>query len=99
MLSSWKYHSYLQVYGVPGAVNSPGYQYGQLNQNIPVGHSYTTVQGYSVPGSHIQSPYPSASADSGGPGEMSLKYKLQRLTVETWDFQLDFVAKASGKKL
>ena len=62
MLSSWKYHSYLQVYGVPGAVNSPGYQYGQLNQNIPVGHSYTTVQGYSVPRSHIQSPYPSARA-------------------------------------
>ncbi|KAG5390669.1 hypothetical protein IGI04_032210 [Brassica rapa subsp. trilocularis] len=47
---------YLQVYGVPGAVNSPGYQYGQLSQNISVGH------GYSVPGSHIQSPYPSAVA-------------------------------------
>ncbi|KAJ0247718.1 RNA-binding [Hirschfeldia incana] len=46
---------YLQVYG---AVNSPGYQYGQLSQNIPVGHGYTAVQGYSVPGS----PYPSAVA-------------------------------------
>ncbi|KAF8084425.1 hypothetical protein N665_0718s0018 [Sinapis alba] len=50
---------YLQVYGVPGAVNSPGYQYGQLSQNIP---SYTAMQGYSAPGSHIQSPYPSAIA-------------------------------------
>ncbi|CAA7020079.1 unnamed protein product [Microthlaspi erraticum] len=68
---------YLQVYGVPGAVNSPGYQYGQFSQNIPGGHGYTAVQGYSVPGGHvlqlggpnatspmpaIQSPYPSAIA-------------------------------------
>lgn len=65
---------YLQVYGVPGAVNSPGYQYGQLSQTIPGGHGYATVQGYSHPGSHvlqlgatspmsaIQSPYPSAAA-------------------------------------
>lgn len=44
---------YLPVYGVPGAVNSPGYQYGQLSQNIPGGHGYTAVQGYSVPGSHV----------------------------------------------
>uniref|UniRef100_A0A1J3K132 RNA-binding protein 24 n=1 Tax=Noccaea caerulescens TaxID=107243 RepID=A0A1J3K132_NOCCA len=44
---------YLQVYGVPGAVNSPGYQYGQFNQNIPGGHGYAAVQGYSVPGSHV----------------------------------------------
>ncbi|KAL0798059.1 hypothetical protein Bca101_053233 [Brassica carinata] len=50
---------YLQTYG---AVNSPGYQYGQLSQNIPVGHGYTAVHGYSVPGSYIQSPYPSALA-------------------------------------
>ena len=53
---------YLQVYGVPGAVNSPGYQYRQFSQNIPAGHNYTAVQGYSVPGSHIQSPYPSVIA-------------------------------------
>lgn len=44
---------YLQVYGVPGAVNSPVYQYGQLSQTIPSGHGYTAVQGYSVPGSHV----------------------------------------------
>ncbi|KAF8113680.1 hypothetical protein N665_0046s0031 [Sinapis alba] len=47
---------YVQVYGVPGPVNSPGYQYGNLSQNIPVGHGYAAVQGYSVPGSHIQYP-------------------------------------------
>nr|AAN28829.1 At1g20880/F9H16_14 [Arabidopsis thaliana] len=65
---------YLQVYGVPGAVNSPGYQYGQLSHTIPGAHGYTAGQGYSHPGSHvlqlgatspmsaIQSPYPSPSA-------------------------------------
>ncbi|KAG2321082.1 hypothetical protein Bca52824_014295 [Brassica carinata] len=53
---------YLQVYGVPGAVNSRSYQYGQLSHNIPVGHGYVAVQSYSVPGSHIQLPYPSAIA-------------------------------------
>lgn len=51
---------YLQVYGVPGAVNSPVYQYGQLNQS---GHGYTPIQGYSVPGSHVlQLGGPTASA-------------------------------------
>lgn len=45
---------YLQVYGVPGgAVNTPVYQYGQLSQTVPGGQSYTAVQGYSVPGSHV----------------------------------------------
>lgn len=44
---------YLQVYGVPGAVNSPIYQYGQLSQTIPSGHGYPAVQGYSVPGNHV----------------------------------------------
>ncbi|KAG5381111.1 hypothetical protein IGI04_028953, partial [Brassica rapa subsp. trilocularis] len=44
---------YLQVYGVPGAVNTPVYQYGQFNQTVPSGQSYTALQGYSVPGSHV----------------------------------------------
>ncbi|CAN8234420.1 unnamed protein product [Cochlearia groenlandica] len=44
---------YLQVYGVPGAVNSPVYQYGQLSQTVPSGHGYVGVQGYSYPGSHV----------------------------------------------
>lgn len=44
---------YLQVYGVPGAVNTPVYQYGQLSQTVPGGQSYAAVQGYSVPGSHV----------------------------------------------
>lgn len=44
---------YLQVYGVPGAVNTPVYQYGNFNQTVPSGQSFTAVQGYSVPGSHV----------------------------------------------
>ncbi|KAJ0237480.1 RNA-binding [Hirschfeldia incana] len=53
---------HLQVYGVRGADNSTGHQYGHLSQNIPVGQGYTTVQRYSAPESYIQSPYPSAMA-------------------------------------
>jgi hypothetical protein len=53
LYSPYMGQQYLQVYGVPGAVNSPVYQYGQLSQTIPNGHGYTAVQGYSVPGSHI----------------------------------------------
>ncbi|XP_010537234.1 PREDICTED: probable RNA-binding protein ARP1 [Tarenaya hassleriana] len=44
---------YLQVYGVPGTVNTPVYPYGQLSQTVPGGHGYTAVQGYTVPGSHL----------------------------------------------
>lgn len=44
---------YLQIYGVPGTVNSSIYPYGQLNQTIPSGHGYTTMQGYAMPGHQI----------------------------------------------
>ncbi|KAL9358386.1 hypothetical protein Peur_046509 [Populus x canadensis] len=44
---------YLQIYGVPGTVNTGMYPYGQFGQNVPGGHGYTTMQGYAVPGHHI----------------------------------------------
>ncbi|KAG6785533.1 hypothetical protein POTOM_007094 [Populus tomentosa] len=51
---------YLQIYGVPGTVNTGMYPYGQFGQNVPGGHGYTTMQGYAVPGHHIM--------QFGGPG-------------------------------
>ncbi|KAJ8762380.1 hypothetical protein K2173_007539 [Erythroxylum novogranatense] len=44
---------YLQIYGVPGAVNTAVYPYGQIGQNLPGGHGYTTVQGYALPAHQI----------------------------------------------
>ncbi|KAK9270579.1 hypothetical protein L1049_026160 [Liquidambar formosana] len=44
---------YLQIYGVPGTVNTAIYPYGQLGQTIPGGHGYTTMQGYAMPGHQI----------------------------------------------
>ncbi|KAK7310650.1 hypothetical protein RJT34_08275 [Clitoria ternatea] len=44
---------YLQIYGVPGAMNTTIYPYGQLGQAIPSGHGYTAMQGYTVPGHQI----------------------------------------------
>ncbi|KDP36742.1 hypothetical protein JCGZ_08033 [Jatropha curcas] len=44
---------YLQIYGVPGAVNTAMYPYGQLGQTLPGGHGYSTVQGYAMPGHQI----------------------------------------------
>lgn len=44
---------YLQIYGLPGAVNTTVYPYGQLGQAIPSGHGYTAMQGYAVPGHQI----------------------------------------------
>ncbi|KAI5590287.1 hypothetical protein POPTR_005G256700v4 [Populus trichocarpa] len=46
-------HQYLQIYGVPGTVNSGMYPYGQLSQNVPGGHGYTSMPGYAVPGHQI----------------------------------------------
>ncbi|PPD85494.1 hypothetical protein GOBAR_DD17574 [Gossypium barbadense] len=44
---------YLQIYGVPGAVNPVIYPYGQLGQTVPSGHGYTAVQGYAMPSHQI----------------------------------------------
>ncbi|KAA3467202.1 RNA-binding 24 [Gossypium australe] len=44
---------YLQIYGVPGAVNPAIYPYGQLGQTVPSGHGYTAVQGYAMPSHQI----------------------------------------------
>lgn len=45
---------YLQIYGVPGAVNTTTiYPYGQVGQAIPSGHGYSAIQGYTVPGHQI----------------------------------------------
>ncbi|KAG5044701.1 hypothetical protein JHK86_014107 [Glycine max] len=44
---------YLQIYGVPGAVNTTVYPYGQVGQAIPSGHGYSAIQGYTVPGHQI----------------------------------------------
>ncbi|XP_072978767.1 probable RNA-binding protein ARP1 isoform X1 [Typha angustifolia] len=44
---------YLQPYGIPGAVNTAIYPFGQLGQPIPGGHGYTAVQGYTMPGHHF----------------------------------------------
>ncbi|KAG8377212.1 hypothetical protein BUALT_Bualt08G0004700 [Buddleja alternifolia] len=41
---------YLQVYGVPGAVNTTMYPYSQLSQAVPGSHNYTTLPGYAIPG-------------------------------------------------
>lgn len=43
---------YLQLYGVPGAMNPALYPYGQLGQNVPPGHGYTAMQGYAMPPGH-----------------------------------------------
>jgi len=44
---------YLQLYGVPGTVNTTIYPYGQLGQAVPSGHGYSAMQGYTVPGHQI----------------------------------------------
>ncbi|KAK4275033.1 hypothetical protein QN277_018176 [Acacia crassicarpa] len=44
---------YVQIYGVPGAVNNTLYPYGQLGQAIPSSHGYAGMQGYAVSGHHI----------------------------------------------
>ncbi|XP_043708534.1 RNA-binding protein 24-A [Telopea speciosissima] len=44
---------YLQIYGVPGAVNPAVYPFGQFGQPLPGSHGYATVQGYAMPGPHL----------------------------------------------
>ena len=56
---------YLQIYGVPGAVNTTAiYPYGQLGQAIPSGHGYTAMQGYTVPGHHQIVPYSGSNVNA-----------------------------------
>ncbi|XP_021648393.2 uncharacterized protein LOC110641106 isoform X2 [Hevea brasiliensis] len=59
---------YLQIYGVPGTVNTAIYPYGQLGQTLPGGHGYTTMQGYAIPGHHVmQFGGPSVNAITSSP--------------------------------
>ena len=59
---------YLQIFGVPGAVNTAIYPYGQLGQTVPSGHGYTAVQGYAMPSHQIvQFGGPSANAITTSP--------------------------------
>lgn len=44
---------YLQIYGLPGTVNTAVYPYGQLGQTVPGGHGYTPFQTYGMPGHQI----------------------------------------------
>ncbi|CAL1355243.1 unnamed protein product [Linum trigynum] len=44
---------YLQIYGVPGAVNTTVYPYGQVGQTVYGGHSYPAMQGYAMPGHQL----------------------------------------------
>ncbi|KAI3878572.1 hypothetical protein MKX03_008034 [Papaver bracteatum] len=44
---------YLQMHGMPGAVNSTVYPYGQLRQPLSSPHGYTAVQGYTMPAHHV----------------------------------------------
>ncbi|KAG6539138.1 hypothetical protein ZIOFF_004296 [Zingiber officinale] len=46
-------HHYLQVYGLPGAVNTAIYPHGQIGQPISGGPGYMTIQGYSMPAHQI----------------------------------------------
>ncbi|KAF4370471.1 hypothetical protein F8388_012542 [Cannabis sativa] len=39
---------YLQIYGVPAAVNSAVYPYGQVGQSVPSGQGYTNMHGYTM---------------------------------------------------
>ncbi|KAI3745579.1 hypothetical protein L6452_07979 [Arctium lappa] len=50
---------YLQIYGVPGAVNTQVYPYNQMGQTAPSG-GYTALQSYPLPGQPI--------IQYGGPG-------------------------------
>jgi len=53
MYNPYMGQQYLQLYGVPGTVNTTIYPYGQLGQAIPGGHGYSAMQGYTVPGHQI----------------------------------------------
>ncbi|KAI0492381.1 hypothetical protein KFK09_026652 [Dendrobium nobile] len=47
---------YVQIYGVPGALNTAIYPYGQLSQPISIAQGFATMQGYTVPGHPFMQP-------------------------------------------
>ncbi|KAG0464463.1 hypothetical protein HPP92_020532 [Vanilla planifolia] len=49
--SQYVAQQYAHVYGIPGALNTAIYSYGQLSQPI-TSQSYTALQGYTVPSHH-----------------------------------------------
>ncbi|KAJ0085273.1 hypothetical protein Patl1_09338 [Pistacia atlantica] len=60
--STFRYMEYL------GQVNTAIYPYGQMGQNVPGGHGYTSLQGYGVPGHQIvQFSGPSVNAITTSP--------------------------------
>ncbi|KAF5958132.1 hypothetical protein HYC85_005357 [Camellia sinensis] len=44
---------YLQIYGVPGTVNTNIVPYGQMGHPLSGNHGYPTIQGYVTPGRHV----------------------------------------------
>ncbi|GMP43701.1 hypothetical protein CsSME_00012963 [Camellia sinensis var. sinensis] len=44
---------YLQIYGVPGTVNTNIVPYGQMGHPFSGNHGYPTIQGYVTPGRHV----------------------------------------------
>ena len=44
---------YLQIYGVPGSVNTGVYSYGQLGHSLSGSHGYSAVQSYGLPGQYM----------------------------------------------
>ncbi|GMP34608.1 hypothetical protein CsSME_00007407 [Camellia sinensis var. sinensis] len=44
---------YLQIYGVPGTVNTNIVLYGQMGHPLSGNHGYPTIQGYVTPGRHV----------------------------------------------
>ncbi|PON33395.1 Splicing factor-like protein [Parasponia andersonii] len=55
---------YLQIYGLPGTVNTAIYPYGQVSQTVPSGQGYTSMHGYAMPSHQM--------VQFGGPGVNSL---------------------------
>ncbi|KAJ7967010.1 RNA-binding protein like [Quillaja saponaria] len=53
MYNPYMGQQYLQIYGVPGTVNTTIYPYGPLGQAIPSGLGYSAMQGFAVPGHQI----------------------------------------------
>ncbi|KAJ0965008.1 hypothetical protein J5N97_026146 [Dioscorea zingiberensis] len=44
---------YIQVYGIPGTINTTNYPISQMSPTLPPGHGYAAVQSYTMPGHHL----------------------------------------------